>query len=215
MLGTVDDLYKAFLDGIKMESTSVVTPSKFNRIANEAQLIWKRDNVKTVELSQKQIDDLRVLRMPPEVLSPTGIGSNIFGLPEEYFRLLNVEFSIDIGDIARSVMSEYKKANIKRSDQKTANKDNVYRKPSEDRLYYDLIQNNIYFDGGEEIALKAKIEYLRKPVDIDYDGGINCELPEEQRQEVVDIAIRIHLERIKSQRYQSFINEEAIKSQTK
>ena len=218
MLETVTDLYKAFLDGIKKESTSIVIPSKFNRIINEAQLIWLRDNVKTVELNQKQIDDLRVLRVVPEGISPTATGSNIFPLPDKYYRLLNVQFAFDVGDEAGSELA-YKTSHVMRSDQRTSNKESVYREPTSKRLYHDLIGDNIYFYGGDGvIALSAKPEYLRKAIDIEYipgKEGTNCELPEAQRQEVVDIAVRIHLERIKNPRYKSFTQEEAIKSQSK
>lgn len=49
--------------------------------------------------------------------------------------------------------------------------------------------------------------YLKKPVNMDLDGSIDCELAEHTHQEIVDMAVSITLESIESQRYQTHLNE--------
>ena len=63
MLLTTEDNYKYFQDGIKKEQTSTVKPFLFNRIANDAQDIWLSEKVTEIEINQKRIDDLEVLRL--------------------------------------------------------------------------------------------------------------------------------------------------------
>ena len=63
MLLTTEDNYKYFLDGIKKEQTSTVKPFLFNRIANDAQDLWLSEKVTEIEINQKRIDDLEVLRV--------------------------------------------------------------------------------------------------------------------------------------------------------
>ena len=87
--------------------------------------------------------------------------------------------------------------------------------------------------GTSSTGDSMRLEYIRYPRRIFYDstnsteqtgptytytagsGCVNCELSEQQRQEIVDIAVREYLERIKDPRYKSFLQEEAIKSQSK
>jgi hypothetical protein len=62
MILTVTEMYKAFLSGIKKEQTTIVPPSTFNLLINEEQDKWFKEKAIAIEIDQKRIDDLQVLR---------------------------------------------------------------------------------------------------------------------------------------------------------
>lgn len=276
MLLTTADNYKYFNDGIKKEQTSVVPPFMFNRIANDAQDLWLADKVTEIELNQKRIDDISVLRVvtdgyyeytdtnvPVPVaqlinpITPDSIQGDSFSLPfdgilinntsgvpmvyPKYYRLLNVMFKIVyIEDkCKRTGISDWMLAWIIRSDQRTIFYSNPYRKPTNDRLYYEIINKKVRLDTGPNnpsYPHSMRLEYIRWPRKMYYDvlsqadsinpmlsdgsftpglGSVNFELPEVQRREIMDVAIRIYLERIKDPRYQSYLVEQRIGSESK
>ena len=149
-----------------------------------------------------------------------------------YMRLLNIEFKIKYlpGNLCKKTgISEWLDAEVLRSDTETSNKKNPYRKPNSKRLYYELFSDSVKLTAGEFAeGYEMKIKYYKYPRRIflnklstnstdeqlgipDYtgatNGSINCELHYPQRKEIVDLAVRIFLERVKDQRYQSFLNE--------
>lgn len=64
MLLTTKDIYQAFLDGIKKNSTAIVTPEQFNRIINQwGQDEYMAENIHEAELDAKQLDDMEKLRI--------------------------------------------------------------------------------------------------------------------------------------------------------
>ncbi len=84
MILTVTDMYKAFLAGIKKEQTTIAPPSTFNQLINEEQDKWFKEKVYAVELDQKRIDDLQVLRVVTDgVYEYSGIVLNPIG-PDTY-----------------------------------------------------------------------------------------------------------------------------------
>jgi len=260
MLETTLDIYNSFLSAIKKESTSIVVPSAFNIIINEAYENWLRVKLKTPELVQKRIDDLSALRvvtdgqMPfndpnsasgPVVLSPIGSSNGVFSYPLRernisgekyplYFHLLNVMFKIQYIDnkCGNVGVSDFIGSKIMRSDQRVFIRGNKYRRPSDDRLYYEIIGDNIrcITDTGS-YGVSMRLEYVKKPNKIFFDqqhqadavnpnyvagtGSVPPEVLDPQRQEIVDEAARIHLERVKDERYKSFLQEEMIKAQSK
>jgi len=147
----------------------------------------------------------------------------IFGVnyPKMY-RMLNIEFKINyIGNDCNSGVSEWLSCNIMRSDQRTANKYNPWRKPKDSRLYYDIKHN--YADlitGTSSTGHSMQVEYYRYPLEINYDpnnpaNDVYCEFGETQRKEIIDLCVRQYLERATDPRYQSFLQEEAIRTITK
>lgn len=272
MLSTTQDIYLAFLDGIKKESTSVVTPFLFNRLINEwGQDLWLADKVTEIELNQKRIDDLEVLRVVtdgvytwddpslPAVnaslvysITPDTTNGYIFTLPKDdsvaipntsgtnkkypkYYRFLNVMFKIMyVSDsCGRTGESDWQWPYIMRSDNRATVYSNPYRKPTNDRLYYEIVNGKIRVETDTtSYPTKMRLEYIRWPHAIWFDstapttesrnfshtagqGCVNCELPEAQKREIVDVCVRTYLERVKDPRYQSFLLEERIKAEGK
>jgi hypothetical protein len=66
MLDTTQEMYVAFLDGIKKSYTGTIVPEVWNRLINEwGQSEWLRRNVSDeqgIEFSEKQIADLEIIR---------------------------------------------------------------------------------------------------------------------------------------------------------
>jgi hypothetical protein len=105
MLITTEDLYLAYLDGIKNMKTSTVTPTMFNRDINLAQDTWLVENIPSVDIAQDKIDMLQSVRVITDsvmvvdgvILNPiapnTSYG-NIFDLPIDP----DAEISIDTAE---------------------------------------------------------------------------------------------------------------------
>lgn len=94
-----------------------------------------------------------------------------------------------------------------------------YFRPSDSRLYHKIIGNKIYLLNGEESEPRwIRLEYIKYPNEMSYDideeeFSYDIDLSTDQLQEVVDSCVRVHLENIKSERYQSFLKEEEIRHQ--
>jgi hypothetical protein len=72
------------LAGIKKEQTTIAPPSTFNLLINEEQDKWFKEKAYSVELDQKKIDDLQVVRVTTDgVYEYSGIALNPIG-PDAY-----------------------------------------------------------------------------------------------------------------------------------
>lgn len=232
-----EDMYKAFLRGIRKSNTSVILPAYWNPFINEVQLQWVKSKLPMVEFSQKRIDDLAPLRVvtdggtmtnsydpitaehPGVFLIPIDYyeisrGYPIAAMPNEkedlplYLHGLNVMVRLNSGT--------WKPCKIRKSDKTVMLDENPYRVPSANRIYFERIKNQIHIIGGS-LENKLRLEYIRYPKTINYStsiqSNIDPELQPSQNQEVTDMAIRTYLERIMDPRYKSFLQEEMIKSQ--
>ena len=163
------------------------------------------------------------------------LSDNVEIIYPPYLRLLNVAFKIEyVNNICKFTgVSEWLDANINKSDNKTVKSKNPYRKATDDRLYYEIMGDHIILETGTESkGHSMRLDYIRHPRRIffniinngpdeeqkgvpDFTGGtsgsVNCELPGDLRQEIVDIAVRTFIERVQDPRYQTYINELNIK----
>lgn len=148
------------------------------------------------------------------------------------FRFLSVLFKINyVNNVCNLTgVSDWLEANIMRSDRESVIMNSVYRKPKDSRLYYRQINRQVQLiTGTQSYGVAMNLKYIRWPRNIFFDelnqddvdtadytpgnGSINCELPIEIRKEIVDIAVRTYLERVRDPRYQSYLNEVMIRSQ--
>lgn len=251
MILTVTDMYKAFLAGIKKEQTSIVPPSTFNLLINEEQDKWFKEKAVSIEIDQKRIDDLQVLRTVTDgvykytdvlyPIRPDTLGGKVFTLPTNpvdsinninittgvtssqsyprYRRLLNVMFKITYVDneCDNVGVSEWLPSNILRSDKRQSTLKSPYRKPSDEKLYYEIIGNKIrLINETSSTGYAMRLEYMRYPRTINFStvvlDCVDCELLPEQQQEIVDKAVVTYIERSKNPRYQT-INIEQQKEQ--
>lgn len=212
-LTSSENIYKAVLDGIKKESTAVLTPAQFNRLINtEALLEWMKEKANRHDFNQHFVDVLRNLyKYSPEI----SITEKGFELPDDYYRLESVSFKL-LKDEKKQIYSDWLPVKRMRADNLSVMKVNPFRKPTDTRLYYYQHGSFIVNYPENKKVAKARMFYLSKPKPIIYEPGGNNEngnLLPEQNKEVVDIAVRIILERVKEERYQTVLMEESLKSQ--
>ena len=219
MLNDITEIYKAFLDGIKKESTTTVNPDRFNRLINTSQLLWQMVNIKDVEREQLDIDRFRVLLTNSIIDVENDV---LFTIPTNYMRSLSVMFKVEYNsDSCYDGVSGFLPGNYMKTNNLSVSKINPYRKTNQNRIHYRQIGDKIEFLNNPHCSpLQCNLEYIRyandmKFVSIGSVANINCELPISTRQEIVDIAIRMHLERVLDPRYKSYLNEYVINAQLK
>ena len=221
--------YKQFLDGIKKESTSTVTPDAFNRLFNKIQLDVIVSKLSKTELESKRIEDLSQL-LQYKIISPDVVGSNNFTIPrtgefgfahspsDKILKLLNVAFKIvyEGHECINDSESGYISAEYLRTDEKYSIFNNPFRVPTLSppytRIYYQLYENRItvIFSNNtvDSFASKMKIEYYRYPIKFNFDKNnpdesIDCEFKDELCQEIIDHTVMYYLENITDPNFQS------------
>lgn len=214
-LSTAEDIYKAVLDGIKKESTAVLTPDSFNRLINDNALImWLREKAGDNDKDQPMVDALRNLYKLRE-LKPSE-SKEFFELPNGYYRLQSVSFKLQLEAEKESSLTDWLPTRRLRMDNVGLTMVNPFRKPTNDRLYYYQEGDKIMNYPENKNIVKARVFYLAYPDPIIFSPNaqsVNGNLTREQNKEVVDIAVRIHLERVKEERYQTVLMEKSLKLQ--
>lgn len=239
MLNTNKEMFTYFLDGIKKTYTGTVHPAVFTRLFNEwGMMQWIADNMSIkegIELTTKQMDDLETLLVYKEELSH--LIDNKFAIKDlnhKYFRMANIMVKVDYDSLycdrcKRKGLSEWKKVHVMRTGQEATIRNSVFRRPSENRVYYVRTNNEVRFNtNGRVNVVKALVSYYRYPNmmlapapamtpsdirkwnDTRYD-----DVNDFQRKEVLNHCVRLYLERVKEERYRSFLNEEASNIPTK
>lgn len=232
---TAEDMYYLFLDGIRKMYNTTVKPDVFNRIINDSQLDWVKGKLPQAEFNQKRIDDIEVLRVVTDggsmyasydILSD--VGDYIFDIPTLYSTITSGSLLSNINGVnyplyLHGLNAMFKKrdgdtwlrARIRRSDRTVMLDDNPFRSPSDDRLYFEQIKNQIRLIGGEYDNLR--LEYYRYPRIITYSAtelsNIDPEFNPGQNKEIVEIAVKTYIERTTDPRYKSFLQEMMIRSQ--
>jgi len=236
MIITAQNMFTYLLDAINKESTGTITPDEANRLLNNAQEEWVKNKYYEVELTQKRIDDLRVLECR-DSLSNVGTnnpGEEVFELPYSdtgfvttpgnpsgdnrgYMFLLNCGFKIQYvnDECGREGISKPLSSKPMKADKEYAIVNDPYNKPTNDRLYHKMLGNTIrIITGTESFGVVALIDYLRYPRQINIPNAnanvdVACELPIYAREEIVDIAARKKLGIYESPRYQQKIAEDS------
>jgi hypothetical protein len=241
MLSTTLDMYWGTIDSINKNRTEILTPEKWNRLINLAQMEYCREHIVKGEVDQKRIDDLRMIYIKDDIAA---ISATTFPLPNGttvqnvagtilplYMRLLGTAFKINYVDNVCGLtgLSDWiYNVHVMKSDRRNMIKRNPFRRPSDAKIYQRQLENIVEIDTGtSSTAALMHIEYFRWPTTIFYNqanpadtgieatGSVNCILPPEQRQEIVDVAARIYVERAQDPRYRTVLAEEQIKGQSK
>ena len=218
MITTAEQMYRYFLQLINKEKTHVVTPDTFNFLINTSNIDWVKSKLPVNEFNQVLIDDLQVLLVEGDLGAGIAITSeNLFALPTDYMHGVNVVFDINVvgssifDDGAQSKLS----AIIMKSDEKTVIKNSYYRRPLDNRLYYNYANNKIftgkYSGTSNSVGVKMYLDYYKLPNEIKYISGgtsLNSGFGPLQQQEIVERAVQMFLEKNRDPRYQSFLNEQ-------
>ena len=240
---TTQDLYQATLFSLQKENIGTVYPKYWNALINVAYNEWLLDKLSNVDKSQAYIDDLKDLTVVTDAtqiyngmllvpLTGTHNGDHTefpllpTGYPE-YRRLLNIKFTIEYhGSECHDdgTTSNYIFGRPLKSDEEGVVFDNPYKRPNERRIYYKLY-DRIYMYAGDNIGRQAIITYVKQPVAIFFNetspadtgdpntGSVNCELGEKQKQELVALATKIYIERVKDERYKTLLQEMMLRLQ--
>ncbi|MEO7397228.1 MAG: hypothetical protein ABIW84_01555 [Ilumatobacteraceae bacterium] len=228
MIVTAQDMYQFFLTELNKEFTGSVFPDEFERLINTVQIDFVENRYYNVEMSEKRIDDLRILMVIDEVIFNTGpniAGQEVFLLPYNpngfvttpknptgtnhgYMFLLAVAFKLQYvkNKCGLTGLSEVIKSKPMRSDKRHEVKRDPFNRPTDERVYYQESGDRlILYTGTSSYGAEAHIDYLRYPRDISIlsNPNVDCELPLHARQEMVRMAVKRKLEEIQSPRYQS------------
>ena len=241
MLSTTVDMYQGTLDSINKNRTEILTPEKWNRLINLAQMDYCREHIVNGEVVQKRIDDLRMIYVVADIAAitdktfPLPNGTTVQNLTGTilplYMRLLGTAFKINyVNNICDLTgLSDWiYNVHIMKSGRRNMIKRSPFRRPTDAKIYQRQLENIVEIDTGTaSTAAIMHIEYFRWPDTIFYNenapgdtgnpltGSVNCILPPEQRQEIVDLAARIYVERAQDPRYRTILAEEQIKGQSK
>lgn len=140
-----------------------------------------------------------------------------------YLRLLNVIFKIKYQGntcYTNDTVSEWLGAKNLYSDRRIEIFKSPFRRPKDSKLYYEIVGNKIRLETGTpSYGHLLRLEYLRWPVKIQFvpppGVSINSDLLPAQQREIVDITVRTYIERSKNPRYQTILQEQVIKGQSK
>ena len=157
----------------------------------------------------------------------------------KYYRKINIRFKLDYNTSSKQEceltgISEWLPAIYLNGDQVSSIYKSVFRSPKDSLLYWRRIQNislgdeplsnpvnkiisskvdSIEMITNSTIGSKSKymlLEYLAYPREISMNPDVASELSEEANREIISIAVRLYLERVKDPRYQSFLMEQKI-----
>lgn len=169
-------------------------------------------NQKGFEENQKRIEDLRTLIKESGVLTPATSGTKYtITLPNDYLYLVRHRCNtIDSTCGAKNVGGLL----IKQEFVNQMLKDPFWKPSAEEPLYY-FIGNNIVYETQSTYTLSNTVlTYIKQPNKIqlgsqytDITEDIECELPIQLHQEILDLTVSMLLENIESQRYQTNLNE--------
>ena len=119
-----------------------------------------------------------------------------------------------------STGGDYVESDPMRADREGPIRKSYYRKPQDDRLYYQLVENQVKMitssDGSS--ALKMYLDYYRYPNEMSYADSAfsyDIDLPEEQLKEVIDKAILIYLKKAKDPLFQAELQGQMIEKPDK
>lgn len=163
------------------------------------------------EESQKRTDDLkaitRTITLVPQPYNSDNIDTNarFFVLPMDYWFIVQERVNITYTCGTTDVSEDVRVRPIEHNEFSNAITD-PFKRPNKDKVLrlMENGQSEIIFDSG--VTLNSyKLRYIKKPVRMDYTGGVTCELSDHMHQEVVDECVKIVLENIEANRLKSFV----------
>ena len=241
IISGAEEMYRAFLRGIRGQHTGVVLPEYWNPFINEVQLQVIKKKLPLNEFDQTHIDELNQLRVVTDSSGmtfgydaiPESNIDGVFQMPVGTWTITNgipfVSISTEnyplylhgINVMFKTTAVSWIGARLLRSDVRNMVFDNPYRNPSTTMVYFENIGGQIRVYGGNvsgQQGAAMRLEYYRYPKLIQYSATpasvIDPELGESMNQEIVDEAIRVFLERKTDPRYKTYINEMMIGKQT-
>lgn len=157
----------------------------------------------------------------------------------KYYRKVNIRFKLNydtakVQECSLKGISDWLGASFLNSDQVSAIHKSIYRTPKDSLLYWRRHQaitlkdeplsnpiNKIIDKKVDSIEMITDsvngsdskymlLEYITYPREISFNPAVSSELWDEANREIVMIAVRLYLERVRDPRYQSFLMEQKI-----
>ena len=82
--------------------------------------------------------------------------------------------------------------------------DDPFNTAKSDNILYTVQENFVdLYSNNKSLPLGVTIKYLRRPVNVNINAGVGCELAEHTHHEIVEMTVKSILEAFESPRYQS------------
>lgn len=217
-LTTVKDIFEAFLQGIRKHKTGTVTIELFNAIMADALFKWKSSADDTLDANAKNVEDFRMLRSFESIIFTTDgddkfdTGNKSFTLPEDYFR--RCAMAVTLYDTVNDETYTAVPNNYIKMNRRNKILNDPFDKPScIYGVYFSYKSNHIVWDLPTGFELKeVEFDYLNQPPEILYEPTDEAKtypyLLQDQKREIINVAIRIFLEEGSDERYSSYVNEQ-------
>lgn len=220
---TVQQMHVAFKIGLdKIDSLNYpnFTANEIDFLLNQAQerFVKQRyglNNIsrKPIESDQKRTDDLRALItnsvLQFEQYDPTeniDVNARFVKLPDNYWFAINERCTISYSDCKSSSKEDVVWVRTINHDEFSMVINNPFEGPNKDKVLRLMFGNNMEIIKHKDVDLvNYQLRYIRKPVSINLQNNVSCELADHTHSEIVNEAIMIGLESIESNRTQSFV----------
>lgn len=183
---------------------------------------YERNNIKRkgFEESQKRTDDLRRAVKTETVIAnapnPNPLSIFTLQLPEDYRYLIKIRLTVEYDCNGLNLQEVVTPKQVEQDDIHTLLQD-PFNRPTVDRPLFIMEGDEIIvYTSNTSVVISADITYINlfyklQPGRVNWDGSTNhylnsdeyIELAPDTHNEIVDIAVKLTLENIESQRYQS------------
>jgi len=211
---TAQKSFELFLEGIKKESTSTITPDQLNKLFNKSQLSVVLSKLPKAEIINKRVEDLSQLLVTLDTddhpaIETTLLGSNTFLIPRtdsmtidgtlypQELKILNVGLKMHYKNhpcYSDGLSDDFDLASFMKTDQRYQIFKNPHRMPTlgppSVRAYFQLYENKlraiISRKETESYARYLRLEYYRYPTEFFFDeSNPSGGVPFEFRDEMV------------------------------
>lgn len=218
------EAYRALLKQLDKHGTPTFTVLDFNHHYNSAIDEYLSVNYGEFDVIQKSVDDIRAVVNLGKSLSFT---NNTAPLPDEYRHILHLEvvlkFLEDVDSYKKDTEITVRKVQRLRTNRKGFVFENAFQEPSHQRVYFQIGKDDLHIYAGDKVeATTGKIDYIEIPETIylnpdksvdfsDPENNTLLQFPKHVNFEIVKVCKRIFLENIESPRYQSSLQEQALR----
>ena len=217
------DAYRNWLRELDKFESPTAQLLDFNYWWNSATDEYIANNYATFDVNQKTLDDISEILVLDEELT---FVTNEVDLPEKYRHILGLETelkfleALDGNAVDSTVIVNPKRL---KTNQKGFRINNAYQQPSYKESYFQIAKGKLkILCGSKNEATTGKIDYLEIPEtvylnpdkSVDFNDPLNntlLQFPSHVNFEIVKHCRKIFLENIESPRYQTSLQEQALR----
>ena len=222
----VQEMHLAFKIGVdKVDSLNYpdFQPNEIDFLLNQSQERFVKQRYglnntkgKSFESDQKRTDDLRAV-IKNSIIKPLTYDSNnnisvnarFAQLPSDYWFAVNERVDLESLDCNGKTVTSVGFVRVINHDNFNIIEDDPFEEPTKDKVVRLMIGNNAELISANGVnIINYRLRYLRRPIGMNIDTNINCELADHTHNEIVNGAVLIALETIESKRTSSFLSVE-------